>query len=57
MIGYPHVLHPKIGKRKEVQQSLLNDKTLKDFDALATVELYIYEHLYTSRSTVIPQIS
>ena len=57
MIGHLHVLHLNVGKRKEVQQSLLNDKTLKDFDALAIVELYIYKHLHTSRPTVTPQAS
>ena len=46
-----------MGKRKEVQQSLLNDETLKDFDALATVEPYIYKHLHTGRPTVTPHTS
>ena len=57
MIGHLHVLHLNVGKRKEVQQSLLNDETLKDFDALATVEPYIYKHPHTGRPTVTPQVS
>ena len=57
MIGHLHVLHLNVGKRKEVQQSLLNNETLKDFDALATVEPYIYKHPYTGRPTVTPQAS
>jgi len=57
MTGYLYVLHLNVGKRKEVQQSLLNDETLKDFDALATVKLYIYKYPHTSRPTVTPQAS
>jgi hypothetical protein len=52
MIGHLSILHLNLGKRKQVQLSLLNDKTLKDFNALATVELYIYRHLHTNKLTV-----
>jgi hypothetical protein len=37
------VLHLNIGKRPAVQQSLLNDDTLKDFDAMTVLEPYITE--------------
>jgi hypothetical protein len=46
-------LHLNVGKRKQVQQSLLNDETLRDFDALAIVEPYIYRHLHTGKPTVL----
>jgi hypothetical protein len=52
MIGYLSILHLNLGKRKQVQLSLLNDETLKDFNALATVELYIYRYLHTNKLTV-----
>jgi len=48
------ILHLNIGKRKQVQQSLLNDEGLEDFTALATVEPYIYRHPQTNRPTVTP---
>jgi hypothetical protein len=54
MTGHLHILHLNVGKRKQVQQSLLNDKTLKDFDALAIVEPYIYRHLHTGKPIVTP---
>jgi hypothetical protein len=57
MSGHLRVLHLNVGKRKQVQQSLLNDETLKDFDALAIVELYIYRHLQTGKPTVTPHAS
>jgi hypothetical protein len=46
-------LHLNVGKRKQVQQSLLNDETLRDFNVLATVEPYIYRHPHTGKPTVI----
>jgi hypothetical protein len=52
MTGHLRVLHLNVGKRKQVQQSLLNDETLRDFDALATVEPYIYRHPHTGKPTV-----
>jgi hypothetical protein len=57
MSGHLRILHLNVGKRKQVQQSLLNDETLKDFDALAIVELYIYRHLQTGKPTVTPYAS
>jgi hypothetical protein len=57
MIGHLSILHLNLGKRKQVQQSLLNDETLKDFDALATVEPYIYRHPHTNKPTVTPHAS
>jgi hypothetical protein len=54
MTGHLRVLHLNVGKRKQVQQSLLNDETLRDFDALATVEPYIYRHPHTGKATVTP---
>jgi hypothetical protein len=54
MTGHLHILHLNVGKRKQVQQSLLNDETLKDFDALAIVEPYIYRHPHTSKPIVTP---
>jgi hypothetical protein len=53
MIGHLSILYLNLGKRKQVQLSLLNNETLKDFNALATVELYIYRHLHTNKLTVI----
>jgi hypothetical protein len=53
MSRHLRILHLNVGKRKQVQQSLLNDETLKDFDALAIVEPYIYRHLHTGKLTVI----
>jgi exonuclease III len=57
MTGHLQFLHLNVGKRKQVQQSLLNDETLKEFDALATVEPYIYMHLHTGKPTVTPHAS
>jgi hypothetical protein len=57
MSGHLRILHLNVGKRKQVQQSLLNDETLKDFDALATVEPYIYRHPHTGKPTVTPHTS
>jgi ribonuclease HI len=57
MIGHLSILHLNLGKRKQVQLSLLNDETLKDFDALATVEPYIYRHPHTNKPTVTPHAS
>lgn len=54
MVAHLYILHLNVGKRKQVQQSLLNDETLKDFDALATVEPYIYKHPHTGKPTVTP---
>jgi hypothetical protein len=53
MTGHLRVLHLNVGKRKQVQQSLLNDETLRDFNVLATVEPYIYRHPHTGKPTVI----
>jgi hypothetical protein len=57
MSRHLRILHLNVGKRKQVQQSLLNDETLKDFDALATVEPYIYRHLHTGKPIVTPHTS
>jgi hypothetical protein len=57
MIGHLSILHLNLGKRKQVQLSLLNDETLKDFDALAIVEPYIYRYLHTNKPTVTPHAS
>jgi hypothetical protein len=38
------ISHLNIGKRKQLQQSLLNDKGLEEYTALATVEPYVYRH-------------
>jgi hypothetical protein len=37
-------MHLNVGKRRLVQHSLLNDVTVKDFDAIAVVEPYIFQH-------------
>jgi hypothetical protein len=36
------IMHLNVGKRRLVQYSLLNDETIKDFDAIAVVEPYIF---------------
>jgi ribonuclease HI len=36
------ILHLNVGKRRAAQNSLLNDKTLQDFSAIAVVEPYIF---------------
>jgi hypothetical protein len=46
------VLHLNVGKRPTVQQSLLNDETLKDFDAMTVVEPYIFRHPQTGNPTI-----
>lgn len=46
------VLHLNVGKRSAVQHSLLNDNSLKDFDALTVVEPYIFRHPQTSLPTI-----
>jgi hypothetical protein len=48
------VLHLNVGKRPVVQQSLLNDDSLKDFDALTVVEPYIFRHPQTGVPTITP---
>jgi len=45
------ILHYNIGKRKQVQWSMLNDEGLKDMDAIATVEPYIFEDIETKQPT------
>jgi hypothetical protein len=57
MSRHVRILHLNVGKRKQVQQSLLNDETLKDFDALAIVEPYIYRYPHTGKPTVTPHTS
>jgi hypothetical protein len=46
------VLHLNVGKRPAVQQSLLNDNTLKDFDAMTVLEPYIFRHPQTGDPTI-----
>jgi hypothetical protein len=46
------VLHLNVGKRPAVQQSLLNDDTLKDFDAMTVLEPYIFRHPRTGDPTI-----
>ncbi|TKA61826.1 hypothetical protein B0A49_11603, partial [Cryomyces minteri] len=41
------ILHYNVGKRKQVQWSLLNDEELAGFDAIAVVEPYLYRDLDT----------
>jgi hypothetical protein len=41
-----------VGKRRLVQHSLLNDVTINDFDAVAVVEPYIFQHPRTGAPTV-----
>jgi hypothetical protein len=45
-------LHLDVGKRPAVQQSLLNDDTLKDFDGMTVVEPYIFRHFQTGNPTI-----
>lgn len=54
MLDGLNVLHLNVGKRRQVQLSLLNDEGLKDFTALATVEPYIYRDPTTDKATVTP---
>jgi hypothetical protein len=46
------ILHLNVGKRPAVQQSLLNDDSIKDFDALTVVEPYIFRHPQTGTPTI-----
>ena len=46
------ILHLNVGKRPAVQQSLLNDETLKDFDAMTVLEPYIFRHPRTGDPTI-----
>jgi hypothetical protein len=46
------ILHLNVGKRLAVQQSLLNDDTLKDFDAITVLEPYIFRHSRTGDPTI-----
>ena len=41
-------------KRKQFQESLLNDNGVRDAMALATVEPYIYRHPTTEEPTITP---
>jgi hypothetical protein len=47
MLGELKVLHVNIGERKAVRWSLFCNESLADLDALAVVELYVYENLDT----------
>jgi hypothetical protein len=46
------ILYLNVGKRPAVQQSLLNDDSIKDFDVLTVVELYIFRHPQTGTPTI-----
>jgi hypothetical protein len=46
------ILHLNVGKRPAVQQSLLKDDTLKDFDAMTVLEPYIFRHPRTGDPTI-----
>lgn len=50
------ILHLNVGKRRLVQNSLLNDETLKDYQALCVVEPYIYANPDNNNPTI-PQDS
>jgi hypothetical protein len=46
------VLQLNVGKKLAVQQSLLNDDTLKDFDAMTVLEPYIFRHPRKGKPTI-----
>lgn len=52
MLEQLHVLHYNVGKRKQAQWSLLNDKDLEKYDVLAVVEPYIYPDVDTGKPRV-----
>jgi hypothetical protein len=45
-------MYLNVGKRRTVQYGLLNDEALKDYTALAVLELYIYKHPQTGELTI-----
>ena len=47
MLGQLNILCYNVGKRKQVQQSLMNDAGLADFDLLAVVEPHIFGDINT----------
>lgn len=46
------ILHLNVGKRRNVQNSLLNDATIKDFQAVAVVEPYIFANPENDEPTI-----
>ena len=46
------VLHLNVGKRRTVQNSLLNDVSIKDFDAISVVEPYVFQHPQSGRPII-----
>ena len=47
------IMYLNIGKRRLVQYSLLNNVTIKDFDAIAVVEPYVFQHPRTGALTIL----
>lgn len=50
MIEHLQVLHLNVGKRRQVQWSLLNDETLATFEVLAVVEPHLQEDFETRQA-------
>jgi hypothetical protein len=46
------IMQLNVGKRRAVQHGLLNDEGIKDFDAIAVLEPYIFRHPQTDEPTV-----
>jgi hypothetical protein len=46
------VMQLNVGKRRTVQHGLLNDEGIKDFDAIAVLEPYIFRHPQTNEPTI-----
>lgn len=49
MVGQTQILHYNVGKRRQVQGSLLNDKELEQYDVLVVLEPYIYPYTDTEK--------
>jgi hypothetical protein len=46
------ILHLNVGRGRLVQNSLLNDETIKDFQALCVVELYVFANPENGEPTI-----
>lgn len=46
------ILHLNVGKRRNVQNSLLNDATIKDFQAITVVEPYVFANPDNNEPTI-----
>ena len=46
------ILHLNVGKRRNVQNSLLNDETIKEFQAITVVEPYILADPDSNQPTI-----